>query len=77
MILKCDTTCKDTPAARFQDKRYGRKQRVHVPVTTANTGKGGRPMFDYKCTVCSNKRGPSPEVLKKLNEENEKDKKKK
>ncbi len=40
MIKKC--VCKDTPAAKFQDKEYGQGNRV----CNEDQKKG------YKCTVC-------------------------
>ena len=78
MILKCQskTGCKATSASKFQDAKYGSMMRIHTPVVTNNTGKGGKKLFDYRCTVCSTQRGPSPEMLKKMKETEDKEKKK-
>ena len=39
--------CKDTEAARWQDKTYGKGMRVHNPMVK----KGEK--VSYRCTICS------------------------
>lgn len=41
-IKKCD--CKDSPAAKYQDERYGKGMRVHTQFIKEGGG--------YRCTVC-------------------------
>lgn len=49
--IKTCKTCKDTIAAQWQDREYGKHERVHNAFKTKD-GKG----IKYRCTVCSNER---------------------
>jgi hypothetical protein len=56
MIARCDTcTNTNSPAAKFQDERYGANMRVHTEC------KGGE---DGRCTVCGTKRTLKKEKAK-------------
>lgn len=74
MVLKCEaTSCNPSSlAGRFQDKTYGKGNRVHTPVKPPS-GK----VSNYRCTVCSHVRGPSAEEMKKHREREEKERLKK
>jgi hypothetical protein len=54
MIFSCNG-CKDTQAAKFQDKTYGKNRRVHTVMV------GGK----IRCTVCGTERYASGDAIPK------------
>lgn len=49
-IKQC-TPCLNTPAAQFQDARYGKQQRVHNETSVKDVQKK-----KFRCTVCGAER---------------------
>jgi len=66
MIIPCPH-CKPHD---FQDKLYGKNQRVHNPVQKSNS----KNIIGYRCTICGDVKGTPKQEKDK---ENKEDKKKK
>ena len=49
MIKQCTCSAKSSPAAEYQDKKYGEGNRVHTPL-------GAKRKGVFRCTVCKTER---------------------